>query len=253
MTLPIQPICGDNSGLTLRGTVTRRKPCFSAAWADPPIRREKRRAICSWSVGYGTLNEYEDTPKKVAEQTSLSEARGRRLAAPIPIPHAPTTGARRNRTRDLWAMPGLKSLVSRRRNSGAGTDSAVPLVRCDGNNIIKPAASQASLRKCETVLALANVLRSSSSSSSIEPILPVNRLRVSPNNSDSRVCSRCSSLLSLASGSKYSLNASTGSFVPVPEQPPLLCKLCLIEVPFREASCIQECQCSFCINVRQKI
>lgn len=229
---------------------------MSAAWADPPTRREKRRAICSWSVGYGTLSECDETPKKVAEGAALLEPRGRRLntAAVIPATHAPTTNAQkrpRNRL-DLLTMPGIKSLVNRRRNSGEGVETSVPLVRRDGSvsNLIRPTASLASIRKCETVLALTSVLRSSSSSSSVEPMQPVNRLRVSPSphGSTQRMCSRCSSLLTLASSSRYSLNSSTGGFVPVQDDPPLLCKLCLVEVPSKDACQIQQCNCSFCIE-----
>lgn len=124
-------------------------------------------------------------------------------------------------------------------------------MRRDGScgNLIRPATSLASLRKCETVLTLTNVLRSSSSSSSMEPLQPVNRLRLSPPTSLSRTCSRCSSLLTLASSSRYSLNTSTGGFVPVPDGPPLLCKLCLAEVPLKDACPIQQCNCSFCTEV----
>lgn len=62
MTLPIQPICDDKASLPLRTGVGKRRPaCLSAAWADTPItRKERRRAICSWSVGYGTLTESEE-------------------------------------------------------------------------------------------------------------------------------------------------------------------------------------------------
>lgn len=62
MTLPIQPICDEKASLPLRTGVGKRRPaCLSAAWADPPItRKERRRAICSWSVGYGTLTESEE-------------------------------------------------------------------------------------------------------------------------------------------------------------------------------------------------
>lgn len=64
------------------------------------------------------------------------------------------------------------------------------------------------LRKCETVLAL-----TSATSQTLEPIRPLNRLR---NCASVATCSRCSSLLSLAAaGSRYSLNASNGAFVPV--------------------------------------
>ncbi|KAJ8977677.1 hypothetical protein NQ317_010416, partial [Molorchus minor] len=89
--------------------------------------------------------------------------------------------------------------------------------------------------------------RASSSSSSIEPLQPINRLRISPHESHSRMCSRCSSLLTLASSSRYSLNSSTGGFIPVPPEDPLvLCKLCLIEVPSMAIMHIQQCDCTFC-------
>lgn len=129
-----------------------------------------------------------------------------------------------------------------------GVETSTSLLHSDKNHI-RPAASCASLRKCETVVALTNVLRSSSSSSSIEPLQPINRLRISPQGSSLRICSRCSSLLTLASSSRYSLNTTTGGFVPVPDGPPLLCKLCLAEVPAKDACPIQQCSCSFCIAV----
>ncbi|CAH1366358.1 probable E3 ubiquitin-protein ligase RNF144A isoform X1 [Tenebrio molitor] len=256
MTLPIQPLCGDNTSLPLRGGVTgRRRVCLSAAWADPPTRRERRRAICSWSVGYGTLTEQEESPikqdllhkkGKVADNATLLEPRGRRLVTTIATTHASPSASRRSRSKvDLLAMPGLKTLVNRRRNSG--TETQAPLVKQNGSsgNLIKPAASMASLRKYETVLTVTGVLRSSSSSSSVEPLQPVNRLRV-PQESTSRFCSRCSSILTLASTSRYSLNSSTGGFIPILKETLLLCKLCLAEVPSKDACCIEDCKCSFC-------
>lgn len=73
MTLPIQTLCNDKATPTAAAvtaqqlrvhTTGRRRPaCLSAAWADPPpLRRERRRAICSWSppIGYGTLDEAEE-------------------------------------------------------------------------------------------------------------------------------------------------------------------------------------------------
>ncbi|KAJ8948811.1 hypothetical protein NQ318_013463, partial [Aromia moschata] len=196
---------------------------------------------------------------KVADHATLLEPRGRRLVTPIAVPHAAAASpapSRRPRSRvdPLSAMPGIKSLLGgRRRNSG--TDPHSPLVRRAAGQAevaapaaaVKPAASLANLRKCETVLALTGYLRSSSSSSSIEPLQPINRLRISPHASHSRMCSRCSSLLTLASSSRYSLNSSTGGFIPVPpEDPPLLCKLCLAEMPSTSIMHIQQCNCSFC-------
>ncbi|XP_049292923.1 mucin-5AC [Anopheles funestus] len=73
---------------------------------------------------------------------------------------------------------------------------------------LKDAGGPGGLRKCETVLALTNA-----TSQTLEPIRPLNRLR---NCASVATCSRCSSLLSLAAaGSRYSLNASNGAFVPV--------------------------------------
>lgn len=272
MTLPIQPLFGEKPATPLRaacsgsgggGIASRRRTCLSAAWADPPTRRERRRAIYSWSVGYGTLTEFEEVTTsnqdlkegKVADNTTLLDTRGRRIVPTIAVPHASPQTTRRPRNRvDLLAMPGIKSLLNKRRNSGENNTTS-PLVKRDlnggstGGAIVKPASSLASLRKCETVLALTSVLRSSSSSSSIEPLQPTNRLRVSPTNgsSHSRMCSRCSSLLTLASSSRYSLNSTTGGFVPVSiDLPPVLCKLCLGEVPSRDVVHIKQCDCSFC-------
>ncbi|XP_057662100.1 uncharacterized protein LOC130897326 isoform X2 [Diorhabda carinulata] len=283
MTLPTKPLCSDKQSLPLRaagGVAKRRQACLSAAWADPPIiRREKRRAICSWSVGYGTLTEADETLSdcqdttnynegKVAEHASLLEPRGRRLVTTsIAVPHAsqpivasPSTpiinSHRSSRTRPehLFGMPGIKSLLgARRRNNGLeGPNSPLVARKENGSSAmptVRPAASLASLRKCETVLTLTGYLRNASSSSSIEPLQPVNRLRVSPNDSHLRMCSRCSSLLTLASSSRYSLNSSTGGFVAVPPgEPPTLCKLCLSEVPSQNVMRIGQCECAFCLE-----
>lgn len=191
---------------------------------------------------------------KVADNATLLDPRGRRLVNATASIHAAPSASRRSRSKvDLLAMPGLKSIVNRRRNSGSETQA--PLVKQNGTSgsLIKPAASLASLRKYETVLALTGVLRSSSSSSSVDqPLQPVNRLRESDQSQETvaRLCSRCSSILTLASTSRYSLNSSTGGFVPVLKDTLLLCKLCLVEVPSKDACCIEDCKCSFCAEVR---
>ncbi|XP_014222585.1 E3 ubiquitin-protein ligase RNF144A [Trichogramma pretiosum] len=86
------------------------------------------------------------------------------------------------------------------------------------------------LRKCETAVGLSTLTLEGR---------PVNR---------SRVCSRCSSLLSLASGSRYSL--AGGSFVPAASSQQqigrLLCKLCLTDVISSETFSIEDCGCSYC-------
>lgn len=101
--------------------------------------------------------------------------------------------------------------------------SVVPLLRKNGSCSSLHAPKRSApfggvdyigLRKCETVLALTNsTYRDTGGGSSDGPIRPLNRLR---NNCGSiATCSRCSSLLSLAAGSKYSLNLSGGGFIPV--------------------------------------
>ncbi|XP_011504548.1 PREDICTED: probable E3 ubiquitin-protein ligase RNF144A isoform X1 [Ceratosolen solmsi marchali] len=86
------------------------------------------------------------------------------------------------------------------------------------------------LRKCETAVGLSTLALEGR---------PVNR---------SRVCSRCSSLLSLASSSRYSLAA--GSFVPAATSQQqvgqLLCKLCLSDVSMSQTFTIENCGCSNC-------
>lgn len=127
----------------------------------------------------------------------------------------------------LNVLPRLSAAVIPLRRGGLAR-SAATLLEEHGAPLLP--AGRASLRKCETMAALGGS----------EPQRPVNRLRV---------CSRCSSLLSLAaSGSRYSLAA--GGFVSVPGEPALLCKLCLEEVPQRHASTIRHCGCSFCTKVR---
>ena len=88
------------------------------------------------------------------------------------------------------------------------------------------------LRKCETAMGLSSLALEGR---------PVNR---------SRVCSRCSSLLSLASSSRYSLAA--GNFVPTASQQTvgrLFCKLCLNEVSLNKTFTIEGCGCSYCKEV----
>lgn len=124
--------------------------------------------------------------------------------------------------------------------------------------------TSAGMRKCNTVLALANA-----TSTHLEPITPLNRLR---KNTSFGTCSRCSSLLSLAAGSKYSLNLSNGGFMPVnntntissenseqalgliscstPQQVNYSCKLCLGDVKIDKLTKISQCGCSFCTEVK---
>ncbi|XP_024080851.1 E3 ubiquitin-protein ligase RNF144A isoform X2 [Cimex lectularius] len=97
--------------------------------------------------------------------------------------------------------------------------------------------SSDALRKVHTVLALSE-----------EPMRPVNRLR-----HHNIMCSRCSSLLSMASSSRYSITTD-GNYVqvgrsssPVPPSPTILCKVCLSTIPESSMWTLQ-CSCIFCIE-----
>lgn len=108
------------------------------------------------------------------------------------------------------------------------------------------------LRKCNTMVALTGgagcaVSANPGGAIHVEPLRPVNRLRVGSQEfpAASRMCSRCSSLLSMATSSRYSLNSSYG-FVPVSG---VLCKVCLNEVPLKDSWTLQHCECSYCVDV----
>uniref|UniRef100_A0A1B6CD37 E3 ubiquitin-protein ligase RNF144B n=1 Tax=Clastoptera arizonana TaxID=38151 RepID=A0A1B6CD37_9HEMI len=215
---------------------------------DPGERITARAAVArSWYGGYGALDEEEE------ESDRKVEGKGGSLA---------DVGSNRARKSGIdLLMPGIKSLVSmatlsRRRSSSttalgstecapprgpmtssARSVTALPLLQESG----KPG-----FRKCETVLALSNL---------VPPVRPVNRLRVPPllhTGSSSRMCSRCSSLLSMASSSRYSINTTgTPGFIPVPQtdmRPPVLCKLCLAEVSSDGTWTLAQCDCTFCIE-----
>lgn len=174
-------------------------------------------------------------------------------------------------------MPNLRNLVGRRIKGDSSIEdvssmgTAAPLVTTSrfgrsesftSLNIpqikyIDADDEDLSVKKCETVYALTSLMRSESSFH-VEPIKPVNRLRIPPNGfsgSTSRMCSRCSSLLSMASSSRYSINTTGSGFVScnpsgekIPE-PNILCKLCLTEVPVSMSLKLDFCGCVFCKDV----
>ncbi|KAI5694846.1 hypothetical protein M8J75_006603 [Diaphorina citri] len=143
--------------------------------------------------------------------------------------------------------------------------SAAPALEISGSacSVNEPRECSGPLRESSGLrLGKLRTFSSSSSSSelqspSIEPLKPTNRLRV-PSTSDNlgpnRMCSRCSSLLSMASSSKYSVSSVHG-FVPVAaprvEVTPsgvVLCKVCLLEVPDKESWTLSDCHCSYCLE-----
>nr|CAI5870181.1 unnamed protein product [Callosobruchus analis] len=235
----------------------------------PPAGAERRRAVRSWA-GYGALT---DTRPLVERDPVNPRRDNSEKASLLARPHSLAIGGSSTLAPpSRGVMPGIRQLLGAPRggaNNGAGRreDAAArsPLVkrRVGGEQTpvvkpasIRPAASLASLRRCDTVVALTGYLRSSSSSSSIEPLQPRNRLRPISPGSHSRLCSRCSSLLTLASASRYSLSSTTGGFVPVAtppvaeatpaEEEAVLCKLCLGDVPPTGTLRIGECGCEFC-------
>lgn len=128
-------------------------------------------------------------------------------------------------------MPSLKSLVSMATLSRRRSSSTTALNSSRGEPARLPSSA-----KSVTALPL---LRDPP-----PPLRPVNRLRVS----SAKMCSRCSSILSMASSSRYSIN--TAGFVPVSEcRESVMCKLCLVDVPSNLTWTLQHCSCTFCIEV----
>nr|XP_018901959.1 PREDICTED: uncharacterized protein LOC109033695 [Bemisia tabaci] len=93
-------------------------------------------------------------------------------------------------------------------------------------------------------------LSSAHSHGSVLPIEPTNRLRVpSVVISGSKFLSTCSSLLSMASSSKYSISSSA-AFIPVKGKNvvTVLCKVCLNEVELKDSWTLQQCNCTYCVS-----
>ncbi|KAL0871688.1 hypothetical protein ABMA27_004204 [Loxostege sticticalis] len=132
------------------------------------------------------------------------------------------------RALELILSGGLKSLAR----------PAKPVRRAASRDSVlsQPQPLLEGLRKCSTVLALTDREKGS------EPMRAHNRLRAPS------VCSRCSSLLSLAGagGSRYSLDGAGGGFVPAA---PINCKLCLEDATADKVTLISGCGCSFCTKV----
>lgn len=215
-----------------------------------------------------------DGPRSDEESESLIEGR-----ASIDVQQQRERNDGKNRwscRRPVEKMPSLRNLMTRRNRTGKGDVPApsIPLVTtpptpasgsCSSLNspVNRRGAEEEeeedglTIRKCDTMYALTDFFRTDSSLQ-IEPMKPINRLRVPPNGfggSNSRMCSRCSSLLSMASSSRYSINTTGSGFVPcspasekAPE-PNMLCKLCLLEVPLSQSMEINQCGCVFCRDV----
>lgn len=130
-----------------------------------------------------------------------------------------------------------------------------PMNARSSDNLAGAGALAKKLRKCNTMVTLSGGCTVNGSPAGcgstvhIEPLQPVNRLRVGASSQDfqaaSKMYSRCSSLLSMASSSRYSLNSAYG-FVPITG---VLCKVCLNEVPLNDSWTLQHCECSYCVDV----
>lgn len=142
---------------------------------------------------------------------------------------------RRCGSRDL-VMPSLKNLVSMATLSRRRSSSTTALNSQSREVPRMPAA--------KSVAALPLLRETALTLSSVQ-VRPVNRLRLG----SSKMCSRCSSILSMASSSRYSIN--TAGFVQLsqPDCRTVLCKLCLLEVPPHLTWTLQHCACTFCVEV----
>ncbi|XP_063976915.1 probable E3 ubiquitin-protein ligase RNF144A isoform X1 [Diachasmimorpha longicaudata] len=132
----------------------------------------------------------------------------------------------------------VNNLSVNERNTGTNRGADTPLLRPESSASLEARGGswmnigpKTNLRKCETSVGLSTL--------ALDHNRPINR---------SRVCSRCSSLLSLASSSRYSLAA--GSFVPAaPSQGAVnqfLCKICLLDVSLSKIFRIDGCGCYYC-------
>ena len=144
----------------------------------------------------------------------------------------------------------LKSFLNNRLKSSSENLKSSLTTSCTTLKIIELAAA-----------AEKHSLITASSPNINQSLKPWNRLRVPSANSmlttDSRLCIKCSSLLSMLSSSKYSLCVNGNGFIPVPRAYPdkntFLCKLCLNEVDYHDVYTIQQCSCHFCNDVRMSI
>ncbi|KAL0270814.1 UNVERIFIED_CONTAM: hypothetical protein PYX00_008104 [Menopon gallinae] len=217
------------------------------------------------------VNGKSDGPRSDEESESLIEDR-----ATFEIQCERNDGKNRwSCRRPVDKMPSLRNLMTRRNRTGKtevpqppppAPSISIPLVTtpptptsgsCSSLNspaIRREQEDGLTIRKCDTMYALTDFFRTDSTLQ-IEPMKPINRLRVPPNGfggSNSRMCSRCSSLLSMASSSRYSINTTGSGFVPCspasekPPEPNMLCKLCLLEVPLSLSMEINQCGCVFC-------
>lgn len=135
-------------------------------------------------------------------------------------------------------MPSLRSLVTLARGKSSSSSSLNQPGSAESWSHLECIRNDEPIRKYNTMVTLSNVVLNRPAG-----IKPINRLR------DAAVCSRCSSVLSLAaSSSRYSLG-STSSFVTHRDQPIVLCKVCLNEVPVKNSWTLQQCGCSYCIEV----
>lgn len=134
-------------------------------------------------------------------------------------------------------MPSLRSLVTLARGKSSSSSSLNQPGSAESWSHLECIRNDEPIRKYNTMVTLSNVVLNRPAG-----IKPINRLR------DAAVCSRCSSVLSLAaSSSRYSLG-STSSFVTHRDQPIVLCKVCLNEVPVKNSWTLQQCGCSYCIE-----
>lgn len=135
-------------------------------------------------------------------------------------------------------MPSLRSLVTMARGKSSSATSLNQPGSAESWSHLECVRHDEPIRKYNTMVTLSNVVLNRPAG-----IKPINRFR------DTAICSRCSSVLSLAaSSSRYSLG-STSSFVTHRDQPIVLCKVCLNEVPVKHSWTLQQCGCSYCIEV----
>lgn len=224
----------------------------SADGSRSPPRREPARRTQSSSTSLVTGSDVQGMPSLhslVVRRAPLTDNNMGTATSSVTSVNPPTKLPNNPKKLDKAKFSGIKlplirkeasvvnlSMAERSQISGKEVDA--PLLRPESSASLEARGGSwmnlgpGALRKCETAVGL--------STSALEG-RPINR---------SRVCSRCSSLLSLASSSRYSLAA--GNFVPAGSQQiigRIFCKLCLVDTSLSKTFKIEGCGCSYCKDV----
>lgn len=230
----------------MRSVIVSGERTTTSAEGSSPPRKDRRTQSSSFVTG-SDLQGMPSLHSLVVRRAPLTDNMGTATSSVTSV-NPPTKIAANPKKIDKAKFSGIKLPLIRKEasvvnlslaeRSAPGKEVDAPLLRPESSASLEARGGSwmnlgpGALRKCETAVGL--------STSALEG-RPINR---------SRVCSRCSSLLSLASSSRYSLAA--GNFVPASSQQiigRIFCKLCLVDTSLSKTFKIEGCGCSYCKDV----